>query len=66
MYGQCEKAVRQYKKELEEWKENNGLKQLKPESIRDKLRRYEQEAKEKSLAVLDLLTQKKEKHRNER
>ena len=53
-------------KELEEWKENNGLKQPKPESIRDKLRRYEQEAKEKNLAVLDLPTQKKEKHRYER
>lgn len=47
-------------------KENNGLKQPKPESIRDKIRRYEQEAKEKNLAVLDLPTQKKEKHRNER
>lgn len=66
VYGQCEKEVRQYQKELEEWKVNNGLKQPKPESIRDKLRRYEQEAKEKNLAVLDLPTQKKEKHRNER
>lgn len=66
VYGQCEKEVRQYQKELEEWKENNRLKQPKPESIRDKLRRYEREAKEKNLAVLDLSTQKKEKHRNER
>lgn len=66
LYGQCEKEVRQYQKELDEWKENNRLKQPKPESIRDKLRRYEREAKEKSLAVLDLSTQKKEKHRNER
>ena len=39
---------------------------IKPESIRDKLRRYEREAKEKNLAVLDFPTQEKEKHRNER
>ena len=66
VYGQCEKAVRQYQKELEEWKENNGLKQPKPESIRDKLRQYERETKEKNLAVLDLPRQEKDKHRNER
>ena len=66
VYGQCEKAVRQYQKELEEWKENNGLKQPKPESIRDKIRRYEREAKEKNLTFLDLPRQEKEKYRNER
>lgn len=41
VYGQSEKAVQQYQKELEEWKENNGLKPPKPESIRVKLRQYE-------------------------
>ena len=66
VYSQSEKAVQQYQKELEAWKEDNGLKSPKPESIRDKLRQYEREAKVKNLAVLDLPRQEKEKHRNER
>jgi len=66
VYSQSEKAVQQYQKELEAWKEDNGLKPPKPESIRDKLRQYEREAKVKNLAVLDLPRQEKEKHRNER
>lgn len=66
VYSQSEKAVQQYQKELEAWKEDNGLKPPKPESIRDKLRQYERETKVKNLAVLDLPRQEKEKHRNER
>lgn len=66
VYGQSEKAVQQYQKELEEWKENSGLKPPKPKSIRDKLRQYEREANRKNLAVLNQPIREKEKHRNER
>lgn len=66
VYLQSEKAVQQYQKELEEWKENNGLKQPEPESIRAKLRRLEREARERNSVVLNQLRREKEKNRNER
>lgn len=66
VYLQSEKAVQQYQKELEEWKENNGLKQPEPESIRAKLRRLEREARERNSVVLNQPRREKEKNRNER
>lgn len=66
VYGQSEKAVQQYQKELKEWKENYGLKPPKQESIRDKLRQYERDVNGKNLTVLNQSIREKEKLRNER
>ena len=66
VFWKSERAVRQYQIELAEWKANGGTNPPRPEGIREQLKKYERELKERKTAMLYQPITIKEKNQNER
>ena len=66
VFWKSERAVRQYQIELAEWKANGGTNPPRPEGIREQLKKYEREVKERKTAMLYQPITIKEKNQNER